>query len=575
MKKAAFFCLLMQVFFYSSLTAVPTSSEIKKNMLSTVDFIGTVFESKYAPCEWKQSYYGWNLQREIEIAKTRLIQTKNPSLKEFQGILRDLFNSTKDYHVSIQFFSTESASLPFLVKSAEGRTFVSYIDKKTLPSHIWLSVGDEIVSFNGQPIQAAIKDLALKELGSNTPETDFAEAELLLTNRIGATGITVPKGPVSFQVRRRCGEVNTYTMDWNYQPEKFRDFTRLKNLAGISAEKKGTLFPQQNWKKALHENGFFSKWEVNQGNLELPLDTCGYAIGARHSYIPELGNKFWESDYLCPFHAYIFRHPCGKKVGYIRIPHYAGCEDELADFSMIIKRFEKETDALVIDQINNPGGSLFYLYALLSHLTNKPLVSPKHHLTLTQLEIDLAIELLPIFDLIRDDETAKDCLGETFDGYPVDMRFVRLFKSFCEFILKEWNEGHLYTSAVHVFGVDDIQPDPVNRYTKPILLITNPLCYSCGDFFPAILQDNKRAVVFGTRTSGAGGYVVRSHFPNMLGIKGFSLTGSLAERINKKPIENLGVLPDVSYNHTLNDLQNNYIDYRSAILKQLQTMMEK
>ena len=134
--------------------------------------------------------------------------------------------------------------------------------------------------------------------------------------------------------------------------------------------------------------------------------------------------------------------------------------------------------------------------------------------------------------------------------------------------MNEWNSGRKLTNPFWIAGVDHINPAPVH-YTKPILLLVNSLDFSGGDFFPAIMQDNKRVTVFGTRTAGAGGYVADIQVPNDIGIDKFRCTESIASRADQNPIENLGVKPDVEYSMTEADFSQNYTGYVKAIQKAL------
>ena len=62
-------------------------------------------------------------------------------------------------------------------------------------------------------------------------------------------------------------------------------------------------------------------------------------------------------------------------------------------------------------------------------------------------------------------------------------------------------------------------------------------------------------------------------FPNRFGVSGFRYTGSIAERPDGNPIENLGVTPDVLYKPTEEDLQNGYQGFAAAIHSTLKTML--
>ncbi|MEQ1918393.1 MAG: S41 family peptidase, partial [Elusimicrobiota bacterium] len=154
-------------------------------------------------------------------------------------------------------------------------------------------------------------------------------------------------------------------------------------------------------------------------------------------------------------------------------------------------------------------------------------------------------------------------------------KFMQLMVKSAQFILQQFNAGKRFTDLIHISGVDDIDPapKPEERYTKPILLLTNALDFSGGDFFPAIMQDNKRATIMGVRTAGAGG-IVNAYSIDQFGIDHLSATSSLAERPNGQPIENLGVTPEIPYEITAKDLRTGFAEYRWKILKALSGILE-
>ena len=63
----------------------------------------------------------------------------------------------------------------------------------------------------------------------------------------------------------------------------------------------------------------------------------------------------------------------GKKVGFLRIPSYVPANIMLSLFGLrsIIAKLEKETDYLVIDQTNNPGGYVMFSDWIIWSLTGK------------------------------------------------------------------------------------------------------------------------------------------------------------------------------------------------------------
>lgn len=535
---------------------------LRKRVLADLSTIESIFEVKYAPLRWKGEWMGWSLEESFRNARNRISSLKNPSLKACQHILRELFTSTADYHVGIHFYSTEEAFLPFGVAEAEGRYFFAEVPQwGGLP----FAKGDEIIAFDGVPVATVVAQLREEYFGHNTPETDQALATRMLTYRSGELGHRVPEGIVAVTwIKKGEKREQVSSLFWDYESEQIRDFSTLGDPYCCQ---RFTPSPRERAAVSLQKEMRFSQWT--------PRQHAAYALGERTGSLPPLGAKLWSSSPDALFDAYIFLCPGTKtKVGYIRIPHYMCGVEHVQEFGRVMNKFQKETEMLVIDQLDNPGGSVFYLYALASTLAKTPLKTPKHHIALTQEEVHTAVSQLPYLDQVIDDESARRVLGSEMGGYPIDYLFASLTKEFFEFLITQWNQGKLYSDPIHIFGVDKIQPHPDYRYTKPILLLINSLDFSGGDFFPAILQDNGRAVLMGARTAGAGGYVYDTSFPNHSGIRDFLLTGSLAERDNKAPIENLGVHPDITYKCTVEDLTKEYQPYRKAILEVVEKVVK-
>lgn len=543
----------------------------RARMIRDLDFIHNTFSVMYAPAEWKERYADWNLAREIELAKERVQTMDDVSLKGFQRVVRQFVQSTKDYHVGVQFWSTEFATLPFRVCGSQGKYFITAIDRARLSSRSFsFQEGDELVLFDGRPTDEVVQELKKVEVGDSSPNTDQAVAEIYLTSRAGASGLIVPRGPVQISVRSATtGVVSSYQICWDY----FRERIKEPSLAKLDEEEAYSEPKKVGEHRFLHKkmttplintvlkNSFASAGDPN-------------GLGARESFVPDLGTKIWSGPEDSPFEAYIFKSPSGRKVGYIRIPIYDGGAVEVEEFGHLIAHLEANTDALVLDQVNNPGGSVFYLYGLASHLTQTPLHTPKHRMAITQEEVYWALFYEQYFELVQSDDDARALIGDTIEGSPVSYQTAQFILNYYRFIIDEWNDGRMLTQPYYLFGVDWINPNPGARYTKPILLLANRLCFSGGDFLPAIMQDNERVTVFGTRTAGAGGYVETFSYHNPFGVASISYTASLAERIDSNPIENLGVTPDICYELTQEDFQTGYAPYKQAVLEALEGILD-
>ena len=178
-------------------------TKLQKEMIRLIDAIELSFQTTYAPYEWKKSYTNWDLEKTTEEARQWVRSNENPKVRDFHKILEKIFLSCKDYHVGYRFSSTNSASLPFEVRQADGKFFLTFIDRKKLPlTSFPFNEGDELVNFNQQATSLEV-DKIFQALGGNTKETDLALASILLTRRSMARAMDLPSNKVLLGIKRK------------------------------------------------------------------------------------------------------------------------------------------------------------------------------------------------------------------------------------------------------------------------------------------------------------------------------------------------------------------------------------
>lgn len=555
------------LFLTVSLAATAKADVVKEGIALELAFIKRIFEVGYAPTVWKKQTFNWDLGAEYQKAKDTLDQKTTVSALEYRQLVGGLLNSTRDYHVGYQFLSTEASRLPFGVYSNAGKTYIVWIDTTKLsPETFPFKEGDELVSWNGRPIEEVM--IELREAAKVSVEgTDSRIADLLLTSRRAARGLVVPQGRVDLVVKRiATGQLIARQLTWEYIPETIEwnpDAAVMAPLAVGSYDGNDFLRPQMTWGLA----------KEFQADVSATVGAQNWQIGGRNSFLPRFGKPVWENAASAKFDAYIYEDG-GKKIGYVRVPSYGESTEAFVAFREIIKKYQAETDALVIDQVNNPGGSVMYVMALMTVLSDQPIKVPPHHIALWPAMVQRALTLRNELAPVTNDMSAKMLMGADLDGYPVNFQMVQSIRDYVRDVDVAWKNKERVTKPLYLFGVDKVNPDPEVNYTKPILVLTNELDFSGGDFFPGILQDNGRAKIFGARTAGAGGYVVNVTFPSGLGLEAFQFTGSLARRVNGQPLENLGVTPDYPYTLTEKDFTDSFSDYKAAVNKTLAEMLK-
>lgn len=298
------------------------------------------------------------------------------------------------------------------------------------------------------------------------------------------------------------------------------------------------------------------------GAVDAELDSDNpHHIGARASWVPALGELTWDlsstESKRTSLSARSYQTDEGRSIGYIRLSHYSIDDATVDQFRFVVTRFNDATDAMVLDQTNNPGGSLLHAYAVLSHLTDQELLVPKHRWTIDD-------------DAISEAEEAVWVSEAEGPGDPNEWPTPEIV-TYSRFVLAEAEAGRTLTNPGYIFGVETVKPS-TDPYTNPVVVLINGFTFSAPEYIAAIIQDAGRGKLFGKRTAGAGG-LMRMFPGNSELIKYFTLTWATAIRPNGEIIEGIGVHPDIEYSPTADDIRGEYQGYRDALLEAINTEM--
>ena len=221
-----------------------------------------------------------------------------------------------------------------------------------------------------------------------------------------------------------------------------------------------------------------------------------------------------------------------KLVGYIYIdsfdPSDSSEDDVLKEFkSTLLAMQTLRVKDLIIDTLNNGGGSLSLGMKMAQLLSNHKIEMPKIQFRLS--------------DTWLDEFQSSSLEGNSDAEKEYSLRLLNDLKS-------QQTAGQRMSNEYSAEVLSPFSIVPNSELDAPFktVLLVNEMCASMCDIFAGILQDNKLATVMGTRSMGAGGNVVDLS-PQEAPASHFDLrqTESLMIRKDGTKIENNGVTPDV------------------------------
>lgn len=488
-----------------------------------------MINKKYAPLQWKQQLLGVDILHEADLTQQMIMGTTTD--EDYLDLAMGFLSRFQDPHTSMSIASNHVATLGFLVDLYDGRLLVD-----SVPSDFPFDIGDELVSIDGESALDRLEWLKKYTPSGFDRATRRLAAALLTYHVQSLMSQPMLAEQAQVEIQHQDGTQAMYTLPWLSGGTPYTSGTYSHVYQKSSSSEKHALVDQWDWISPFSQAKLESIMDINlfkYGHFmpwfDLPQ---GFEFLREMQTNDELVAGTYEAQ--------------GKTIGLLRIPKmFVNQQSQYQRLVQFIERFKTETDGLVIDIMNNPGGRVSWSNFVNSYLHTEPFEQ-------------ILFQARP---LLTDILTMEQYLNQNLD--PVSMEFVQRIH---DETLRAYRAGDHLTQPLSfdsaaagstMMPAMDSAGQPMG-YDKPIVVLINELAVSGGDYFAATLQDSGRATLIGLRTSGGGGHVVSYDQALPYSEASFSLTESLMVRPNTvqvegypatRYIENVGVHPDVTYDY--------------------------
>jgi hypothetical protein len=549
------FCIAILLLTVSVAIPRAQTALTESQRIADLNQLSSFYAKHYAPYEWKRDVFGFDPLRLNEWLR----DIHKAEDLEFQEALIEYVASLNDAHDYIAFPTTFFASLPLSLDIYDGKVLIDFINRTALPAAQFpFAVGDELIAVDGRPVQDVIRSFRKYAIAANQRSTDRVAA----TRIVARSQQIIPHLPelgdtaTLFIRLAATGTQNAYVIPWvksgipitSQGPvpspgrRPFRETEQTPGIAsGPGAGAPPFLFRVTDVAAMDNTLPYYMQPVASLLNVSVPPEY--YAIlnfGSRFpvyalppGFVQRLGASSSDFFLTGTFPA------GGLRIGFIRVPTMAPPNTAVALqlLEQEIAYFNLNTDALIVDVMRNPGGTVSFVESIAQRLIPTPFRTMGFEIRATGAWLFAFASQLNFARLTNQPPHIIQNLQNNFDE-----------------VLRAYNEerGRSAPLSLNSTGSLTLAPAAV-AYTKPLMVLTDEFSASGADMFPAIIQDNHRGPIFGLRTMGAGGSVVgfnataytESFFRVTVSLMN---RGRLIQTTDFPPapyIENIGVRPDI------------------------------
>lgn len=503
--------------------------------------------------------------------------------EELRQLLIGLNTELRDGHSNLtrQNFR-KTSTLGFSTATLGERLYVTAVNSELLvgpASMDEIKVGDEVVELDGRPVSEWARRNLLYSWGGTFDDRYMMAMSMVLNVPHSISRPRQDGSPAVVKFRRGEKEFIAHLRwinrgDMSFMAQRFPKHLQDPNNPKYQSEDMPAPFGAPAAVRSYFQSGLL-KAKITTVNiaalLNQEISKAQEDSKADDGAKKEGDTKLKDLKPVKRLAAYLI-HYKGKNIGVIRLPSYSppggmeGVKNEYLWLAEVLKRLEALTDTLLIDQLSNSGGSVYYVGRIMSLFANgeQPLKTINLNFKLNQTILS---------------RTKPMVEKDPVDGRAPNFASMTLSERYYQDLMDRYNRGERWSGLHGSFdllqpyleneGAGMVFPASTGVFKGRVVILNDNKSASGGDFFPGQMQQNKRAEVWGETSCGLGGPVYRN-IESMPGSEMyFRCTYGYAELADGWPLENIGTVPNFYREIKHEDLMDGFSKYATGILDRL------